>query len=192
MRIIDGGEILQSDPDFFAQVKEKSGQPVELCYQCQKCAAGCPMGDYFDYTPNQVIRMVYFGLRDRVLRSSAIWLCSGCETCGVRCPNGIRISEVMDALRAMSSAGNLAGEKQTETFHRMFLDEVKARGRVHESLLMAKYKLRTGQMFTDLDLGFKLFRKGKLPLLPRGIKDKKGIRKIFTRVEKAREGGKQG
>jgi len=190
MKIIDGTETLQTDPEFFAMVREKSGQPIELCYHCQKCATGCPMGDYTEYTPNQILRMVYFGLKDRVLKSSAIWLCSGCETCGVRCPNGIRISEVMDTLRAMSATENTAGEKQTEAFHRMFLKEIKARGRVHEAGLMAKYKLKTGQLFTDLDLGLQLFKKGKLPLMPHGIKDKKHVREIFFRSETAGEGGK--
>lgn len=188
MKIIDGAETLQTDPEFLAVVKEKSGQPIELCYQCQKCASGCPMGDYADYTPNQIVRMVYFGLKDRVLKSSMIWLCSGCETCSVRCPNGIRIAEIMDTLRAMSVAANVSGEKQTEVFHHMFLNEIKARGRVHEASLMVKYKLKTGQLFTDLDLGMQLFRKGKLPIMPRGIKDKKQVRGIFSKT--VREGGK--
>jgi heterodisulfide reductase subunit C len=191
MKILDGTETLQTDPQFSAAVREKSGQPIELCYQCQKCATGCPVGDYTDYSPNQILRMVSFGIKDRVLTSSAIWLCSACETCGVRCPNGIRISEVMDTLRAMSAAAGLSREKQAETFHRMFLKGVQARGRVHEATLMAGYKLKTGQMFTDLDLGLQLFKKGKLPLFPHGIKNKNEIKKIFTRSEVAGEGGKQ-
>ncbi|MEW5952554.1 MAG: 4Fe-4S dicluster domain-containing protein [Bacillota bacterium] len=184
MRVIAGEESLRTDPGFLGQVKEKSGQPIELCYQCQKCASGCPMVEYFEYTPNQIIRMVHFGLKDRVLKSPGIWLCSGCETCGVRCPNGIRISEVMDVLRSLAAAGKVAGDKRAEVFHRMFLDNVKSHGRVHEGMLMAKYKLKTGQLFTDLDLGFKLFKKGKLPLLPHSIKGKKHIRDIFEKVQK--------
>lgn len=190
MRVIAGGETLNTDDDFLAQIRAKSGQPIELCYQCQKCASGCPMVNYFEYTPNQVIRMIYFGLKDKLLKSSAIWLCSGCETCGVRCPNGIRISEIMDALRAMSAEAGLTAEKQTETFHRLFLDDVKNRGRVHETMLMAKYKLKTGQLFTDLDLGLGLLKRGKLPLLPSSIKGKKHVRDIFDRAKKYKQGGK--
>lgn len=185
MRIITGESTLSTDPGFLGQVREKSGQPIELCYQCQKCASGCPMVEHFEYAPNQIIRMVHFGLRDLVLKNPGIWLCSGCETCGARCPNGIRISEVMDVLRAMAAAAKVAGDKRTEVFHRMFLDDVKSHGRVHESMLMARYKLRTGQLFTDLDLGFKLFKKGKLPLLPGSIKGKKQVRDIFDRVQKS-------
>lgn len=190
MKILAGTETLQTDPNFSAVVRDKSGQPIELCYQCQKCATGCPVSHHMDYHPNQILRMISFGLKDRVLTSSAIWLCSACETCGVRCPNGIRISEVMDALRVMSTANNLSRAKHTESFHRIFLQEVRARGRVHEAKLMAKYKLKSGQFFTDLDLGLQMFKKGKLPLIPRGIKNKKEVRDIFTRSEISREGGK--
>ena len=95
----------------------------------------------------------------------------------------------MDTLRAMSSALGVSGEKSPETFHRLFLKDVKARGRVHEGTLMAKYKLKSGQLFTDLDLGLQLFKKGKLPLIPRGIKGKKQIREIFSRAGESGEGG---
>lgn len=190
MKISDGTKALQTDPQFLAAVKEKSKQPVELCYQCQKCASGCPLVDYADYTPNQIMRMISFGLKDRVLKSSMIWLCSGCETCGVRCPNGIRIAEVMDSLRAMSAGANVTKEKKTESFHRTFLNEIKIRGRVHEASLMAKYKVKSGQLFSDIGLGLQLFKKGKLPVLPHGIKDKKQVRDIFARTRADREGGK--
>lgn len=190
MRIIADGQTLSSDDKFLEQVKEKSGQPIELCYQCQKCASGCPMEEFFEFTPNQVIRMIHFGLKDKLLSSSAIWLCSGCETCGVRCPNGIKISEIMDALRAMSSAAKMTKEKQTETFHRLFLGEVKARGRVHETMLMAKFKLKSGNLFADMGLGLELFKRGKLPILPHSIKGKKHVADIFSKAEKYREGGR--
>ncbi|MFZ5632416.1 MAG: 4Fe-4S dicluster domain-containing protein, partial [Bacillota bacterium] len=171
-----------------------SGQPIELCYHCQKCAAGClPMAGFQEITPNQLIRMINLGLKEKVLRSPAIWLCTGCETCGARCPNGISIAEVMDTVREMTRAENImAPGDRTPTFHRMFLNDLKSRGRISESILMAKYKISTGQLFSDLDLGLKLFLKGKLPLVPKGIKGKNQVRKIFDRAEEGirrRRGG---
>lgn len=189
MRLQTAAGEISTRPGFFQTVRDKCAQPIELCYQCQKCTAGCPVGEFADYTPHQVIRMVYLGLADTVLNSSMIWLCSACETCGARCPNGIRISEVNDALREMSAALGQEKEKKTATFHRMFLADVKSRGRVHESMLMARFKLKTGDLFSDLDLGLKLFQKGKLPLFAKGVKDKKGVRDIFRRVDETRRKG---
>ncbi len=185
MEVIRGGETLRVDPLFAERIKSASGQPLDLCYHCQKCAAGClPMAGFQERTPNQLIRMINLGLKEQVLGSPAVWLCTGCETCGVRCPNGISVAEVMDAVREMARVENIAAPgDRTPVFHRMFLNDLRSRGRISESLLMAKYKIRTGQLFSDLDLGLKLFLKGKLPLIPRGIKGKQGIRRIFERAE---------
>lgn len=187
MEISRGGEVLKIDPFFAEKVKSASGQPIELCYHCQKCAAGClPMAGFQDITPNQLLRMINLGLREQVLKSPAIWLCTGCETCGARCPNGISIAEVMDAVREITQADNTgASGDRTPTFHRMFLNDLRSRGRISESFLMAKYKIRTGQLFSDLDLGLKLFLKGKLPLVPRGIKGRKSLQSMFDRAEEA-------
>lgn len=185
MSVTRGTETLSVHPGFSEKIKSASGQPIDLCYHCQKCAAGClPMAGFQERTPNQLIRMISLGLKDQVLKNPAIWLCTGCETCGARCPNGISIAEVMDAVREMAQVENMmAPGDKTPTFHRMFLNDLKSRGRISESFLMAKYKLRTGQLFSDLDLGLKLFLKRKLPLLPKGIKGKQNVHKIFDRAE---------
>ncbi|MGB9802268.1 4Fe-4S dicluster domain-containing protein [Desulfofundulus sp.] len=173
------------DESFFSYVQEKSGQPIELCFQCQKCTSGCPMAELSDYYPNQVIRMIRFGLRERVLESKAIWLCLSCEACSVRCPNGIHIPAVMDVLRTMAVTGeSLRVQEKDPIFHRIFLDSVKSNGRVHELMLMVKYKLKTGDVFSDIPIGLKMFRKGKLPLISKGVKNKTVIRKIFDKIEK--------
>ncbi len=186
MRLQSATGEITSHPGLFAAVRNISGQPVELCFQCQKCTAGCPVAEDADILPHQLVRMVYLGLEDPVLHSSAIWICSSCETCGARCPNGIRIAEINDALRALSAATQREKEKKIATFHRMFLADIRNRGRVHESMLMARFKLKTKDLFSDLDLGLNLFRKGKMPLFAKAIRDKRSVREIFRRVEEAR------
>ncbi|HHW42751.1 heterodisulfide reductase [Desulfofundulus thermobenzoicus] len=170
------------DPGFPEEVARLSGQPLELCFQCQKCASGCYPTQEGDYTPNQIMRLIQYGARDAVLQSRTIWLCTSCETCGLRCPNGIRMAEVMDVLREMAVAGGISPSGETAPlFHRLFLGEVRATGRVQETMLMMKFKLRTGNLFSDVDLGWRLFRRGKLPLLPRLKKDP-AVRQIFQRT----------
>jgi len=84
---------------FVAKVQELSGQNLLACYQCGKCSAGCPVVSQMDILPNQIIRFAQLGLEDDLLESKAIWVCASCMTCNVRCPKGINIAEIIEALR---------------------------------------------------------------------------------------------
>ena len=85
-------------------VFHETGVDADLCYQCGKCTAGCPMAPYMDLTPNQVMHLVQSGdpsAADKVLGCKAIG-CAGCLTCTQRCPKELDPAAVMDALREMS------------------------------------------------------------------------------------------
>ncbi len=84
---------------FTDKIERLSGQDLLACYQCGKCSAGCPMAGYMDILPNEVIRYAQLGLQDELLSSEAIWLCVSCLTCNTRCPKGVRIAEVIEAIR---------------------------------------------------------------------------------------------
>lgn len=86
------------DP-FVTKVEELSGQNLLVCYQCGKCSAGCPAVQEMDILPNQIIRFAQLGLKEELLASKAIWVCASCMTCNVRCPKGINIAEVIEAIR---------------------------------------------------------------------------------------------
>lgn len=86
------------DP-FVKKVEELSGQNLLACYQCGKCSAGCPAVSQMDILPNQIIRLAQLGLKEELLKSRAIWLCASCMTCNTRCPKGINIAEVIEAVR---------------------------------------------------------------------------------------------
>ena len=85
---------------FRERVNELSGEKVELCFQCGACSSGCPMTQEMDYLPSKVIRMVQLGL-DEALDSKTIWVCTTCFNCEVRCPRGIDIANIMEALRQL-------------------------------------------------------------------------------------------
>lgn len=84
---------------FVDKVQELSGQNLLACYQCGKCSAGCPAVMDMDILPNQIIRFAQLGLKEELLASKAIWICASCLTCNARCPKGINIAEVIEALR---------------------------------------------------------------------------------------------
>ena len=87
-----------NDP-FVRKVEELSGQNLMACYQCGKCSAGCPAVSQMDILPNQIIRLAQLGMKEELLASKAIWLCASCMTCNTRCPKGINIAEVIEAVR---------------------------------------------------------------------------------------------
>lgn len=179
MKVITRESPVVFDFSFAQEIRERCQQPIELCYQCKKCTAGCPVSEFTNVYPNQIIRMIQLGLKERVLNSPFLWLCANCETCGARCPNGIRISEIMDVLREMAISQGIKKEK-VPIFHQSFLNSVRANGRIHEAIMLAFYKLKSRNFFEDLDVGVKFIRKGKLALFPSRIKGRKQIKKLFN------------
>lgn len=171
------------DPTFVKLVSERSGENIRLCYYCQKCTVGCPTAYAMDYKPVQVLRMVQLGLKEALLQSSAIWLCVSCEACGTRCPYRINLAPVMDTLKYMAlEEGYAPAEREVFALHQAFLNSIRLFGRVHEATMLAEYKVRSADLFSDLDLGADLILKGKIPLLPERIKGLSGVRKLFKRV----------
>jgi len=164
---------------------KESGLHIQECFQCQKCSAGCPVAFAMDYKPNQIMQMILLDMKDRVLASKTIWVCASCHTCSTRCPNDIDIGKVMDWLRQEAvRAGVAPAEKEVPLFHSAFLDSIRSHGRVHELGMMAHYKLKTGKLFDDFKLGWKMFTKGKLKILPPRVSKKKEITEIFREWKK--------
>ncbi len=116
---------MKPDLSFIEQVSELSKQDIQRCYYCLRCSAGCPAAYAMDYTPAQILRLVQLGQKETLLRSSAIWLCIGCETCGTRCPNEIHAGAVIDALRQIAiEEGVPAAERSVFKLHKAFLDSI--------------------------------------------------------------------
>jgi len=55
-----------------------------------------------DILPNQVIRLAQLGLEDEIKAAKTIWLCASCLTCDARCPKGVDLSRVMEAMRLLT------------------------------------------------------------------------------------------
>lgn len=177
----------KKDSSFLETISKRSGENLNLCYQCLKCTVGCPTAPYMDIRPNSLIRMIQMGRKKDVLESSAIWLCVSCETCGTRCPNQIDIGVLMDALREMAvDEGIHPKEKNIHLLHEAFIQSIRRGGRVHEATMLIDYKLRSKDFFTDLLPGMKLFMKGKIPLLPSLVKGRGEMKRIFERCTKTK------
>ncbi|MEW5946846.1 MAG: 4Fe-4S dicluster domain-containing protein [bacterium] len=170
----------------FARRVRRLGVPnLSRCYQCLRCAAGCPLASAMDYTPSQIMRMATLGMKEEILDSSTIWLCASCMTCTTRCPMEIDVAGVMDALKELAlEEGRGAAQKNVRDFHRIFMNIVRARGRMLEPLLLGHYKLRTRTFAQDARLGGKMVAKRKLRFYSPKIAGAKKVRAMMDAAKK--------
>jgi heterodisulfide reductase subunit B2 len=170
------------NPDLARRIQQELGQNVYLCYQCVKCTSGCPLGEYFDWQPNQIMRALQLGQEDIALRSQTPWLCACCQTCSTRCPQGLDITAIMEFLtREALKRGIKPQIPEVDNFNKAFLREVRLWGRSYELGLMAEMKLRNlgkHRLMEDLDLGMKVIAKNKLPFIPKHVRAPRQVTQI--------------
>lgn len=83
--------------------EEPGGENIKLCFACGLCTASCPVADIDpEYNPRKIIHMVLLGMRKEVLSSNLPWLCTQCYTCQAHCPQNVKFSDVMKALRSLA------------------------------------------------------------------------------------------
>lgn len=85
--------------DWVEKVSELSGQNLLSCYQCGKCSAGCPVVGAMDVIPSQTIRLAQLGLEEELEKAKTPWICASCFVCHAKCPKGVDIPGIMEALR---------------------------------------------------------------------------------------------
>ena len=90
-----------AEKNFVRRIEEISNQKISDCYQCGRCTAGCPFARYMDAPPSQVIRFIQLGLRDEVEKAQGPWFCAACLVCQTRCPRGVDIPRLMEAVRVI-------------------------------------------------------------------------------------------
>jgi len=89
------------DPEFKHDIaKEPGGENIKVCFACGICTASCPIREIDSrYNPRKIIRMALLGMKERVIGSDFIWLCSSCYICTERCPQGVKFTEVINAIK---------------------------------------------------------------------------------------------
>lgn len=160
------------------------GEKLFGCIQCGNCSAACPLSIYMDYTPRKIIAMVKAGFRNEVLSNRTVWLCASCYNCTVECPKGIKITEVMYAIKREAIGKKIYPKNFTvPIMASTFFDEVKKKGRINETTLLMNYYLKSN-IFKSLSyagLAMKLFRTGRLSFFEKGLKDRKNLYKLFQK-----------
>jgi len=170
-----------------AELKAATGRDPFACYQCGKCSAGCPMAGEMALKPHQMLRLAQLDQRERLLSDASLWLCLTCETCSARCPNEVDPARMIDALRELALRAGVKPPRRILGFHRSFLEQVRLFGRVFEVGMVAGYKLRTGDLLSDVLNAPVMLGHGKLGLWPKRVEGIDEVRRIFEVATKPSE-----
>src|SRR5512141_1525902 len=105
-----------------AAVEKVCGVDLSVCFQCKKCSSGCPVAKLTKSRPSEIIRRLHLDAGNELLESDIVWTCVSCETCSARCPMGIEVAAVIDALRKLALArGASKQEGNVPLFNKAFL-----------------------------------------------------------------------
>ncbi len=174
----------ETNLNIVSEIQRRSGVNVNLCWHCRSCAGGCPFIHAMDYSPHAVIRLVQLGLKREALENSAIWICVGCNTCSIQCPNGIDIPAVSDTLCEIAIEEKVAvAEPDILNFHREVLNSIRRYGRVHKLEIMLRYKAKKHNWFDDIGIGLRMLLKRKLHLMPSRSSDIFSVKKLFEQKQ---------
>lgn len=185
------------DPGFKMEVIEAGGEGISACYQCGTCSGGCPSVQDMDYTPRQIIRMVNFGMRDKVLSAKTPFICASCYQCQMRCPRDVKITEIMAAIKSLAIKYNYASKStRGPAFYTSFNEIVYNLGRQFEPMLMLKATFKSRDNFGDkiknlirsAPMGIEFMKRGKLPLAPHKVKGIQEVQRIYENVKRMEAG----
>ena len=118
----------RADKNFKKELtSQPGGEKISACFTCRSCTASCPITAVNDtFNPLRIIRMALYGLKEEVLKSDFIWLCSSCYACQERCPQGVSITEFMTLLKNLDvKAGNMPQGIRAQR------DTIKGEGRIY-------------------------------------------------------------
>lgn len=180
------------------KIRAVTGATPLDCYQCGRCAAGCPqnVAGEMDVSPTRLMHLLQLEAAlpeqaeeyaRRALTAETPWLCAGCQACTTRCPQGVDIAGAMDVLRQEGlrrrQTATTRRVRDIQALHRTFLAGALRHGRIHELSLVIAYKLRTGHFLQDAALGPGLLSKGKLHLFPGQDHDTRRVQKAVKRLQ---------
>lgn len=162
-------------------------QLARACYQCGRCAGGCPLTFAMEHTPRLLIRLLQLGHWDAALRANTFWLCATCHTCSTYCPRGINIADLMFRLKRAAEAHGIVNANVW--FYREFVANVQKRGIVFEPELMLQYARRVGvgALTPHIEMGLRLALRRELALTPGKIHDPPALAQMIQALLDAGE-----
>jgi heterodisulfide reductase subunit C len=178
------------NPAFPAEIMARpGGEDLQQCIQCGTCSAGCPLAIYMDYTPRRIIALTRSGLERDVLQSVTPWLCASCYECQVRCPRGLKVTDIMYALKRRAMEKKVYPKKfPIPVLANEFFKAVASHGRNSETWVVTQMLLRTRPtaLLAMAPQGLKLLRAGRLSLKKDRIENTRQLKTLLDAVEAER------
>jgi len=110
--IIEPIDMSQLDSKFRDEIRSMpNGEELAACFACSTCTAACPIANQWNYKPHQLIRMILLGMRSEVLSSKEIWECLTCFQCQERCPQKVRITDILFDCKNLAAEEGKVPEK---------------------------------------------------------------------------------
>jgi heterodisulfide reductase subunit C len=162
------------------------GARLNRCIQCGTCTGSCPVSYAMDLSPRQVIALFRAGDLGTIMKSRTIWICASCYACTTRCPAGIKVTDIVYALKRTAMENNIVSvAPQVQRLARIFTGILMKYGRLHEGTLIRKYYLQTNPLkFLDLiPLAWKLWRSKRVALFPRRIRGHASLARIIRKAK---------
>jgi heterodisulfide reductase subunit C len=103
-------EFITPDPEYTAFLIEQGAKTLNLCFQCGTCTGSCTSGRFTAFRTRKLVRRAQLGLRDQILPSDDLWMCTTCYTCYERCPRGVEIPDIIFILRNLAVQAGYMGE----------------------------------------------------------------------------------
>lgn len=94
---------------------------ADRCLSCGACVAGCPVADWSAerLDPRRMVRLVQYGLGDKVVEQDWIWQCTACAKCSYSCPAGVDLAGIVAQARSLVPPADTPGTIQkTAELHR--------------------------------------------------------------------------
>jgi len=162
------------------------GEKINRCIQCGTCSGSCPVSYAMDLQPRELIGLFRAGLIEKILQSRAIWICASCYQCAARCPSGIKVTDIIYALKRLAMERKIYPAKfPVYALSSKFVDNVNRYGRNFEMGLMMQFYLKTDilRLFRMAPMGLKLMKLGRISFFPKRIKALEDIRKIIAKAD---------
>jgi heterodisulfide reductase subunit C len=139
-----------------------------------------------DVQPRQLVAYFRAGDLQSILKSRTIWICASCYACTVRCPAGIKVTELIYGLKRLALDRRLKSRSfPIYALSEEFVRLVNRYGRNQELELIARYFMRVAphRLAALLPLGFRMLRAGRMPWRTHRVRDIAGLRRIIARAE---------